>query len=95
MCFEHSAINCRSTLAKNMALYVLISEHTSGVHIIENPNEIIKARVEFPKALRPQAMRFSPVGAPSVPNENTLESFKQFSVRNIETVGSMTMTSDD
>ena len=40
-------------------------------------------------------MRFSPVRAPSVPNENTLESLKQFSVRNIETVGSMTMTSDD
>lgn len=95
MCFEHSVINCRSTFAKNVPLYIFIPEHTFGVYLVENPNEIIKARVKFPKAFGPQAMRLSPVRSPSVSNKNAFKSFKQFPVGNIETVWSTVMTSDD
>ena len=77
-----------------MSLYIFIPEHTFGVHVVENPNEIIKARVEFPKAFGPQAMCFSPVRSPSMPNEYTFKSLKQLPVGNIETVWS-TVTSED
>lgn len=93
MCFEHSAINCRSMFAKNVPLYVFVSEHSFRVHLVEDSNEIVKARVEFPKVFRPQAMRFSPVRSPTVSNENALKSFEQFPVGNIETVWSTAMTS--
>jgi len=73
-------------MSHEMPEHVFIAEHTIRINFFDDLHKIIEARIQLAEDIRPQVMRFSPMRAPLMLAENLLESLKQPSIRDVETI---------
>lgn len=84
--FEDPRVVFGATPVKNMAFNVWIPENALGVDFLEDPNEVVEARVQSAQVIRPKRVRFSPVRPAFVACDNALEPLEKLPVRYVEPV---------
>ena len=87
--FEDPSIDRPPTFAEDVPAYVLVTEHASGVDLLEYTHVVIKARVQRTDLRRTQSMRLCPVWLASMASHDALKLAEEAAVGHVECVRSV------
>ncbi|KAG8215223.1 ubiquitin-conjugating enzyme/RWD-like protein [Butyriboletus roseoflavus] len=78
---KHPAIKLWTSLAKDVALDVFITENPAGVDVLQHAYKVVETGIKGTKGVWSESVCFRPMGTPAVAEQDGLETLKQCAPR--------------